>query len=519
MLKTLLDGHPAKALLSGSMALVTVALGGTLTVHLGSQPAEEVPVHGVVELEQPTPLAAASWAVTPAERVLTATLSAPPKGWEADGEMQRGTAAPFPYSCPQEGISAATSVAQTYNAGGTRAQVIATAYTAGLGAEAMAKQRDNVAICAGGGNYASVNPIQDGPGSEAFVATTTKGSVRAAVASTRRGDIITYVVAGTSADATRLARDIDQTLEGALQGSCSQQDSTVSDAARSPWSTQPYVGLLADHSVSIPAVDLPTVPATEKTRAVEIPAPVEELQPALPVPPPPGPVWPEMPPVKPLPVAPTAPEPETRTEAVIQKTVEDTHGPGCGWNFTAMNAPIYDAETAKQALVISSAAAVKELQVNAQTWKDDVLNYWRNYAVYEQEAAAYRAYAKEVERVNEAWRNIQAQWDAYYADVDEYEAAKAAEEAFLAAQEQARREHEAETKRCEEAVRAAEKAEDEARKKPVPSPSPTPSPTPSPSPEEQPDEGCPADAPPILTEAPPAVPEAPKVPADPRPRS
>lgn len=514
MIKRLVQGHPAAAVASGSATVALLALAAVFGVNQLAAPAYEEPVQGASEVDAAKPLSKAAWAVTPAEKTLTETLRTPPKGWKADGDVERSVTAPFPYSCPQQGLAPAVALAQTYDANGTRVQIITTAYTAGLGADAMTRQVGNAGTCAGPENAASVSPITEGKaGTEAYLTSTARGATRAAVASSRRGDVITYAITANTTDAIALSKAFDSSLEPRLRDVCRNQDSTSADASRTPWSTVEFTGKLEERKVSIPTVKQPTLPPAETTRIVPIPADPVDLTEAFPLPTPAYPVWPEMPAPMELPTPPEAPAAEARTEATFKAEIKDTDGPGCGWAFTAMPAPVFNDNAAQARALADSSRLVDELEAGAETWQGNVLTYWRDFAAYSEAAKKYQEYSARVSEVNGAWEKIAGQWQAYNDAVAARDEAIAEREDFLSRQEQARKDHEKQVEKCE----AEKKAEEEAAKKPAPSPSPSGSPSPSPSPTPTKSKGCPATEPGILSESAPTIPDMPEEPADPRP--
>ncbi|HEX9229782.1 MAG TPA: hypothetical protein VF885_24555, partial [Arthrobacter sp.] len=230
MFKELITSNPAVALTvsGGAIASVGAAFLGILMI--AGVPTVEAAQEPPAAAEQP-PAAQVSWQDTQAGTSLLKALSSAPAGWGKDGDVQRAVTAPFPYSCPQPGSAPAVSLAQTYSVNGVRIQVIAQAYTAGGGAEAMARQLGNVGICSGSDGSAAVSGVSgEAPGVEAHQAATNRGGVRAIVVSSRRGDVITHVVGPSNGPVQALATAFDGVMEEQLQGKCLQMDSKPEDA-------------------------------------------------------------------------------------------------------------------------------------------------------------------------------------------------------------------------------------------------------------------------------------------------
>lgn len=545
-------------LLGGAAAVAAISLAATAVTALIGFPVLADDGGSAFEPVQAPEAVAASWKQTPATTVLTDVLNNPPSGWKAEGNLQSAVVAPLPYSCPVQNSAASTSLARSYTINGNRIRVTLQAYTAGLGAEALSQMHSGASVCAGAEGAVAQSPIYgEAPGTDSMVASVSHGGQRTSVASFRVGDVIAYTTGSNSQALIDAAVELDATLDSKLKGVCANPGSSAEDASRSPFSLAGYKQFTQPVTVRIPAVDLPsTTPSTppsakasEKAsgKAETKPAPADNgpaLTPypipapdlidtvAEPMAEPVFPVWPPMPAAVALPEAPKAPAAEATTEKSFPVAADDTTGPGCGWSFTGLKAPGFDAATAKASEKKQSEQARKDLEAGAKDWQTAVLKYWKSYGTYKDAAATYNTYADKVAETNQAWLEIAADWDRYNAELDEYNSDVAAREDFLARRDAARSEYEKQVKTCSIPLPAEEtevpqvpETDDETDEpdpsstaSPSASPSPTASPSPSPTasePKTRP--GCPAEKPEILNQDAPAVPKAPAMPADPRP--
>lgn len=472
--------------------------------------------------------AQADWHESPATAVLTAALSAPPPGWAADGDIQQSVTAPLPYSCPLPGAAASTALARSFNVGGHRIRVTTLAYTAGLGAEALQQQLANTNVCASDASVRS--STLSGPARDARLTTTSRGGISTATVLNRRGDVITYVTGSPGAPLHDLARALDPVLAGVLNGVCLNQDSAAGDSSRSPFAPAGYQPFAEEVKVSIPKPAVPT--ESPSVKAVAVPAPVLVPAVATPMREPGYPVYPPMPEPVALPAAPEAPA-DAVTETTVSVPAEDKAGPGCGWAFTGMTAPLFDVEKARTARAALASEANTKLIAGVRAWQEKTTTYWAEYAAYEKAAAAYNAYRTTVNEVNSAWSSIARSWDDFRKKDAAYQAAVTTRDDFSARKVAAETDFAAATELCSTPVPV-----------PAPKPSATPAPaptstasptspaeleadkpadpppsasaTPSPSPTQR--QGCPAVRPKILDQAAPPVPDQPVPPADPRPK-
>lgn len=460
--------------------------------------------------------ASAAWTETPATTVLTAALENPPAGWVKDGETQRSATPPFPYSCPLPGIAASTALSRAYTVNGVHLQVTELAYTAGLGAEAAALQKNNTRVCAADAKVTGGSATGMLPGQDPRLVTTDLSGAQAAVASWRRGDVITAVTAPPGAPLPALAGAFDKALTGRLGPACANLDSTLQDGSRSPYSTAGYAAFTKDTKVSIPDVVLPTAaadPAVAQSRPDTTPGPDLVPVKANPHPLPDYPVYPDMPKHVEAPTLPDAPAAKPTLEATVKVPAEERTGPGCGWSFTGMRPVPFDAAAADQTATRLTADAATKLQADAGTWQHDVLAYWSAYATYRKAADDYNAYKAKVEAVNKAWDTIAAQWDDYHQAMDDYRAKQADRADFLTRQKAAQAQFDKQTATCQAPV-----ASPTATPTPSPLATATSSPTATTSRAPSPSSSCPAQRPAILDQQAPGEPKEPARPADPHPK-
>lgn len=536
---------PRRTVLLATAVLVAIGVIGSALVGLAGfliTPPSAPPAVAATPSPGPTARTAA-WTETPADQVLSATLSDPPEGWTRTGDLGRGAGAPAPYSCPADGTTPASSLSAAYTVDGAPVTVTAQAFTAGQGAvvqDTLAAAADR---CAGGAAQQDLG--SDGPGQNPRRATVSRSGVDSAVVSWRRGDVLIFLSGTPAQDLARYARDLDGVLEPRLGPVCTAQDSTAADATRSPYRPgyRPYT---VSSTVRVPAPSTPQ-PSTGGNRSVPGPDLIDRS--AVPATPRDYPVWPPMPAPVTEPVPPAEPPAAPPTSKDVQVPAADPTGPGCGWAFTGMKAPATDAAVISSARTRAEDAGRAQLQDATRAWQADVTQYWADYTAYEKAVPAYLAYRDTVDTVNAAWAVIDGQWAQYRAEFAGYQAAVTARADFLSRQAQARSDYDRAVARCE----APEpKPSPSPSPKPSPSPSPSKSAKPSPSPSKKPSppkpspppkktknavfeggpgslvvstvvripmarEGCPADRPAILDQDPPSVPAAPAPPADPRP--
>jgi hypothetical protein len=513
MLKELITGKPATALTIGGGVVAAVGAACLGMLMAAGVPTVEAAQEPPAPVEQP-PAAQVAWQDTRAGVALLQALSAAPAGWNKDGEVQRAVTPPFPYSCPQPGTAPAISLAQTYTVNGVRIQVIAQAHTAGGGADAMARQLGNVGICSGDDGSASVSRATgEVPGIEAHLAATNRGGVRAALVSSRRGDVITHVVGPANAPVQALAVAFDGGINREIQGKCVQMDSKADDATRSPWAAAGYKPFTKAEKVSVASIPLPTIPDGATVKGVDLTGPVLDLPDVRPASIPSYPVWPAMPERLDRPEPPHAPPAKAVTETTVDIPAKDETGPGCGWAFTGMNAPAFDSEAAAKTKTDLTLAAMTKLNTEGKEWQKSVLGYWTAFADYEKAAKAYTEYGTAVAAVNAAWAAIDKKWATYNDDMAAFRETTKDRAEFLDRQKAAREEYDRKVAVCEApqpAVTVTPPQPSDGQETPAPAPQ-VQSPQPRP--------GCPVQKPSILDQDAPEVGPEPTAPADPRPKS
>ncbi|MFN8168646.1 MAG: hypothetical protein U0S36_07660 [Candidatus Nanopelagicales bacterium] len=506
----------ARSLLAGGLLGAGGAVVAALTVGAIAATGVGLAPRGTSQ-DAPTPSATptverASLAATPAQTAIAAVLGTKPAPtWSPAGSVTWTAASPFDEECGRPGdVDAALAAARAYTVGRDQVLVSVWAFSAGQGAPALAGWSTGLGTCASSGRVGRVRT--DGPGGTGVVAwlRPAAGTSGAAMLMWRRGDVIAAVAVPT-AKPDKLAERaavVDAALMRALAGRCADISSTRADAARSPWtSREQFTGLTQPLTVTVDPSPTPAAqPGADPVPDSWSPTPLPSVSlPERPV----DPVWPaDLPVPVGSPVVPQRPTPAPVTTSVPSR-VDDTVGPGCGWAFTGQVKPPYDEATEDALTAARAAQAEAELAALQAQWQSDVVQFWRDVPVYEQQAALFADYAESVRSVATAWDAITRQRQRYASQVEAYNAAVAARDAFLAEQANARALYESEVARCG------------TEPSPLPTPSTTPTPgdtsSPVPTPEPTAQDGCPPVVPPILYESPPELPPLPTPPPDPRP--
>lgn len=485
---------------------------------------------------------------TPAYKALEDSVNEPPSGWSKNGTVVTSSQVPFPLSCVSDGVKPAMSFAQTYGVNGQSIQVVATAYTAGLGSIGVNHLINNVPNCAGNGTFLSTVPVT-GLGVEAFSTTFNKGGSSTQIVSWRNGDVVSFLISGANnAQSLDQATAFDEVLSSKINPVCANPDSPADDSKRTIWSGDTFTGLLVNDPVSIPKVPLPEIvakpvmpilgvdltpagfeykvdPAVVPTPIPAEEKPVDDVQrPDVPE----YPVWPLLPEQPELPVVPKAPSSEPPVSKDVAVQIQDEKGPGCGWGFTSTVAPNFDAQAAEEKKKIDQTNATAALRVDARNWQSSVLSYWKDYASYVKKVETWQEYSAKVSEVRAAWDIIAEQWRVYNERLDEYNTAVANRDAFNERKAAAQKQYDSDLKVCEAREKKGKEEKDSQSPSETPKPSPSPttpdredsSPTASPSPSQSNSDDkvkCPVEKPDILDEEAPPVPEKPTEPADPRP--
>jgi hypothetical protein len=452
---------------------------------------------------------------SPAQLALAATLgTVPAPGWVSASDLTWTGGTPFDGTCGRPAADAALSATRIYAVGKQQLVATASAYAAGTGAVAFTQWAELLGRCGGpvsrtaaslGATATGTRTAATATTADAFVAwiRPTGGRPGASALFWRRGDVIT-VLATPSVKPTGLsaaAIGLDRALLAALAGRCADVDSTVADAARSPWvSSDRFTGLTSPVRVTVAPSPVPSAPpGTVAVAPGWTPSPLPSISfPTRPA----EPLWPADLPTPVLsPTVPAAPQPAP-TVSVVPSREPDPTGPGCGWAFTGQAEPPFDAAR-EQALADARVAQAQNDLAGAQAlYVSDVLAYWSQVPQYEAEASAFAAYAAQVRAVAEAWDRIQRQRDDYAQALADYNAALQTRTVLLEQQAQAQAAYDAALAACAAATATPTSTPT------LTSGSPTPEPTVG---------SCPPPRPPILDAPLPVIPPIPTPPPDPRP--
>lgn len=463
---------------------------------------------------------------SPAANVLNQVLAAAPAEWNRSGSQQASVAAPFPFNCATPGTAPALSQGQDFTVDGQPVQVVLTAHTAGLAAEAMTLQNAGIRGCKLDTDSVS-QAVTAGLGSEAYTATARRGGATATITTVRRGDVISYVTSSSRAAADTTARTLDGLLAGQLASVCVAEQSSAVDATRSLWAQATYQPFQADKTVDVKDPGLPKVPADATFEARDLsapaPAPVAAVTPATK---PEYPVWPAMPAAVPRPGTLTVPAADSPHTTSIKIPAEDVDGPGCGWAFTGMAGPAFDEAAAKATTKKSVEDTKVSLTSGVKTWSKSVLDYWAAYDKQAADVAAYDSYAATVTQVNAAWDAISRQWATYRANLAAWQKQVDTRAKFVTDQAAAQASFDDAVAACETVTGAGSEPGSTSAPTPSPSGTATPQPTSAPKPKALSETDkkraiaecvVSVERPAILDQAPPFVGPEPVKPADPRP--
>lgn len=413
-----------------------------------------------------------------------------------------------------------------------KASVTLQAFGAGQGGVAMDNALSEVSGCdnrnGSGGIYASGSPVNETRG---FVATSVTAGERQYVTFFLRGDVLVSVSAPSFDTARNISRAYDDVIVNFLTPVCEDLSVETDDSKRNPYyNRDAYTGWHRGREVRINAESsaklMPGFLTTEEgnsgsslpqgffpedsgiyvrniedAKPLEYPTIKEYSRPLAPVPV----EMPEneVPEPSEMPKAPTKPE----TSRTIPERVKDPVGPGCGWAFTELAAPVFDDEEEKARADKQEKEVRAEMRQNYLNFLSERRDFILAYAEYSRQVAAYRKYAEQVQEVGEQWEYINKVRAEYRARLDEYWRLVEARESFAERQEQAQEEYDAAVQQCrdnldneieqwredqaeyerlvrerEEAIERAreqeEREEDEEQETPTPSPSPTTQPEP-----------------------------------------
>lgn len=349
----------------------------------------------------------------------------------------------------------------------------------------------------------------------------------------RRGDLIIALVGTERSVSSEMAASVAEHMAKVIPavGTCKNPDSPRSDFSRNPYvSPDTFTGLLADREVRSPKL-LP-----QKVSDQDLPGTAEVTLPVQPQ----FPYWPlALPNPVPRPTKPVPPAAMMESKT-IQVRVDDPEGPGCGWAFTGQVPPPFDQAAADQAAAAATEAAVKAIDTDAERYRKEAEVYNAAVPKYIDATVVWNQYAVQVAETATKWNAQRAAQERYARDVEEYNNAVRRYNDFVTRQAAANQNYQEQLALCAaqpqpeptvEPTVAITHTRTQTRtqtQEPQPSVQPT-SPAPV-TPDVVPSvtatpEGfapmqvvtCPPVRPAILDQAPPAIPDQPVPPADPRP--
>ncbi len=462
-----------------------------------------------------------SLASSPAQAAVAAVLTTPiGTGWTPAGALTWTAGTPFDQPCGRPTTTdAAVAASRAFTFSKSQVMVTVAAYAAGHGAVALDGWSTLLTDCAGTtgrvGRYSVATP-----GTAGLVAWLRRGpdaAVPAAMLLWRRGDVLVSVTVASERPGglAALGAEVDTAVLAVLAGRCADIDSTLADAARSPYVDRAaFLGRTVPITIAVPPSAPPVPPpGVAPLPGAYSPGPLPSVSyPARPL----EPVWPlDLPVPVASPFAPVAPLPQPGATTVPSR-VADPVGPGCGWVFTGQVAPPFDQAASALDAEARAQQAQAELVAQQTRWQAETVSYWSEVPVYEEQAALFVAYADSVRAVASAWDTITAQRTEYATALAAYQLAETARSDFLVRQDAARLAYEAAVTAC------GSPAPTDLPSPPTPpDPTATPAPTqlPTAAPDAPPIFGCPPAVPAILYESPPQVPEVPTPPPAPQPPS
>lgn len=436
-------------------------------------------------------------------------------------------------------VPSSVSATRAWSGGSWMHPVGATAtvfvYPAGMGASAMQKQID----CGAVGDTDSVTASDDSSWYKAI----------------RHGDIVLFV----SSNQSGIRDSILSAMESGtakFATSCVNLSSPAGEDTRNPYSAgDKFTGKIVSKPVkmSVPPAKKYAFPAPYVFESVDLPS-----KPAFPY-------WPlDLPkePAKPsFPVTVQYPG----DEASINIRVPDVEGPGCGWAFTGLKAPAFNAAKINAENSATEKAKVAQLDKAMTGYPKAIEDWKKSYATYQSGVSEWKSYVAKVKDTAEKWGEQKAAQQRYADRMAVYNQAVQDRDNFLEEQRNAKDTFDSETNYCNTFDYTPQSVPTTIYPKPVPSqssvvvtpppvtiqptapavpsgspsvappapvvsqPAPTTVPTtvwvtPEPIPTTvqvtpEPTISCPRARPAILDQAPPSVPTKPTPPADPRPES
>lgn len=411
------------------------------------------------------------------------------------------------------------------------------AYPAGLGHDALMQLTDNA--CSWLNVTTESNKVN--------------GSVRNGnevtnFVSWRNGDVITTVTATNHDLPTSFIEQMQTKLPEALAPACVNPAEIEDTSSRNPYySADGFTGLLASETVDAVG-DLPA--ERKQPNVAELPELVLPQQPDFPFYPASLPVAVDRPQAPTVPAYPAIQE-------TIQYRVPDEKGPGCGWEFTGMTAPAFNAEKEDEAHAASVKDAQDRMTANLNTYVTDVSNWQTKWEQYEKDSSAFLQYKWDVDEVAVQWNEQRTAQDTYRNNMTAYNNSVDAYNSFNSRQQEAQRTYDNTVTTCEQYATATasptttwvtpEPTTEVRTITPSPTPpAPTGPPSDSTSPTEAPEQpeptpyettvtvqptpypttvlvqptpphACPPARPAILDENPPTILDKPTPPPDPRP--
>lgn len=278
----------------------------------------------------------------------------------------------------------------------------------------------------------------------------------------RRGDIVVTV------ERTRASADISvvRSAMDAHLSQCIDTSLTPDQSFRNPFASN-FTGNVTDITVHYDGPELRATTALSP-RQVEVPKTPDFKH------------WPES-----LPAMPDAPQP---VEAVPMPSltrqftarVPDPDGPGCGWAFTGLKAPVTDDAALNKNIADNTSKLQAEMKADAGVYTSKLVAYDASKAEFDKLNPAWEQWATDVEAVRAQWDEQGRRWDTYWRDKSRYDSAVKAREKFFTDREAAQKAYEEGMQRCSVMV-TPPPVEVTITPEPVPTEQPTQLPSPEPS--------------------------------------
>lgn len=449
---TVLGGTVVAVVASG--ALLAAATGAAGIGLLDTRPAPK-PASVGVPFTYPTatraPAAPAAWDA-PAVTVLDATVNAGPVALVGKGAVARQvtttlSGTPFARACGSvpSSVNPVLSRSLPTLAGGKGVTVTLWAHPAGLGGAAVSSLAEHLRAC---GSVSVTSTV--GVGAESFMASSPNAGDGLAWAVWNSGDVVGQVTVAAVrgrpdlAKARFVAARTDAVLQSKLAGSCLSLDSYAAAAARNPY-VPGYTGKTTSVTVTAPQMPPVNVDGEDgqaarsgNTPRATFTLPSAQLRPDLAAPyqpqgwvpgnpdvalseAPRGPAPALRDPgsfVEPSPAVPAEPSEPARptpsgTATTVKVATADPAGPGCGWAFTAMTAPVSDPAALTAAKNRIVAAAFTALTDSASAYQAAALAYSGQHRAWQDQHAnwvVYRQYWRALEQARASLADAQARY-------------------------------------------------------------------------------------------------------------